>query len=73
MIIIASPGPNTNILGGSNLYVINKVSVPQGFEDAVGKPAYKNILDGFFSQVMIDAIDLLFIQKTFQLLVKILC
>ena len=53
-----------------NLDVIDVTSVPDRLEDSVGKAESQNVLNGFFAQVVIDAVDLLFIGHPQQLLVQ---
>jgi hypothetical protein len=40
--------------------VIDVAAVPDGLEDAVGETEDHDVLDRFFAQVMIDAVDLAF-------------
>jgi hypothetical protein len=42
--------------------VIDVVAVPNRLEQAVGKPQQQDVLDGFFAEVMIDAVDLVLSQ-----------
>jgi glucose-6-phosphate 1-dehydrogenase len=44
--------------------VINKVSIPERLKDRVGKAGHQNVLNGFFAEIMIDAIDLFFVEVT---------
>jgi hypothetical protein len=39
--------------------MVDIAAVPHGLEDAVGKPENQNVLNGLFSQVMIDTVDLI--------------
>src|SRR5207244_413769 len=53
-----------------NLHVINVAAVPDRLENSVGETKSQNILDGFFAQVVIDAVDLLLLHDLEQLLVQ---
>ncbi len=53
---------NTQILYCSNFYIIDIITVPQRFEDAVGKTESKNILSCFFTEKMIDTINLVLLK-----------
>ncbi len=61
VIVIAAAQFNAQFLGDGDLHVIHVAAVPDGLEDAVGKSKRENVLDGFFSEVMIDAEDLLLV------------
>ena len=53
-----------------NLYVIDVAAVPDRLENSVGEAQSQNVLNGFFAQVVIDAVDLLFVGHPQQLLVQ---
>src|SRR5215467_3398655 len=46
-------------LGGGDLNVVDMVAVPQRLEDAVGEAQHQNVLNRFFAEEVIDAIDLI--------------
>src|ERR1700730_12594205 len=56
---------------GGNLNVVDVVANPKGLNDVVGKAEDHNILDGFFSKIMIDAVNLFFRQDLFEILVEL--
>src|SRR3954464_2833491 len=62
LLIISTTVFNTNIFGSGNLNVINVVAVPNRFKKRIGKTKRKNILNGFFSKVMVDPVDLFFLE-----------
>src|SRR5260221_12806165 len=39
----------------SDLYVIDITPVPDGFKNSIAEKEYKNVMDGFFAQVMVYA------------------
>ena len=53
--------------------MIDVAAVPDGLENPVGKAKSQNVLDSFFAQVMINAIDLVLGDAAQQLLVQRLC
>ena len=55
----------------SYLDVINVGAIPQRLDNAVGKAENHYVLDSFFSQIMIDTVDLLFTQNFFQFFVQL--
>ncbi|MNZ46707.1 hypothetical protein D3C78_643970 [compost metagenome] len=46
---------------GGDLYMIDVMVVPEGFEQAVGKTADQDVLHRLLAQVMVDTIDLFFV------------
>src|ERR1700722_1731127 len=50
--------------------MVDIAAVPYGLEDSIGKAERHDVLDGFFAEVMVDAIDLLLIHFFEQLLVE---
>ncbi len=52
---------NTQGFRDGNLHMVDVLAVPHRFKNAVGESEDQNVLNGFFSQVMIDAINLAFI------------
>jgi hypothetical protein len=45
-------------LRGGDLDMVDVIAIPQRFENAVGKPKDKDVLNRFFAQIVIDPIDL---------------
>jgi hypothetical protein len=58
-IVIAATLLDTERLGYRNLHVVDVAAIPDGFEDAVAETKDQDVLDRFFPEVMIDAVDLL--------------
>ena len=61
LIVIAAALLDADRFRHGNLHVIDVAAVPDRLEDAVGEAEHHDVLDGFFAQVMIDAVDLLFV------------
>ena len=57
-------------LGHGNLHVIDVAPIPDRLEDAVGEPERHDVLDGLLSQVVIDPIDLMLVQRSRELSVQ---
>src|ERR1700678_1481728 len=50
-------------LSSGDLDTVDVVAIPERFEDAVPKAKYQHVLDGFFSKVMVDTVDLRFVER----------
>ena len=46
--------------GSGDLNVVDVVAVPERFDDVVGKPENHDVLDGFFAEVVVNAVNLFF-------------
>jgi hypothetical protein len=58
-------------LSRGDLNEVNIVAVPYWLEQGVSEPHYQNILHRLFSQVVIDAIDLVFVKNSRDLRVQL--
>src|SRR6267142_2803790 len=56
--------------GIGDLHVIDVATVPDGLENSVVEPEDHDVLYGLLAEVMIDAVDLIFVQHTFDLAVQ---
>ena len=45
--------------GDGDLDVVDVVAGPEGFKDGVGETEYQQVLDGFFAEIVVDAVDLM--------------
>ena len=70
MVEIAAPAFHAHGFGYGNLYVIDVAAVPDGLENSVGETERHDVLDGLFTQIMIDAIDLLLVGELEQFLIE---
>ena len=61
---------HADVLRDRNLHVIDVISVPQRFENTVRKTERQNILYGFFAEIMIDSIDLPFLERMVNFLIQ---
>ena len=53
---------DTQIFYGCNFYVVNIVTIPERFEDAVGKTERKHVLCSFLAKKMVDTVNLVFVE-----------
>ncbi len=53
---------DTDGLCGGDLDVIDIAAIPHRFEHAVAKPEHQQVLDGLLPEIVIDAIDLIFVE-----------
>src|SRR5258706_5952398 len=59
-IVIAAALLDAEFFGHGDLNVVYKIAVPNRLKDAVAEAKNQNVLNRFFAEVMVDAIDLLF-------------
>ena len=71
LFIVSAPLFDTDLLGGGNLHAVDVAAVPDRLEDAVAETKHQDVLDGLFAKVVIDAIDLFFVQDLLQFLVQL--
>src|SRR6185437_15969714 len=69
LVIRAAP-LDANRFGGRDLNVIDIAAVPERLEHAVSEPEGQNVLNRLLAQVMIDPIDLRFIEDLVNLVVQ---
>jgi hypothetical protein len=67
---VAAAPLDADRLRPGDLHVIDEVVVPERLEDPVGEPEHQQVLDRLFSQVMIDAVDLLLVEDLVDLAVE---
>src|SRR5947199_5164174 len=60
-----------NFLRRGDLDAIDITTIPNRLEDAVAETKDQNILDCFFSQIMIDAINLTFVEDLFDVSIQL--
>jgi len=62
MLVIISPHFHAEFLRHCHLHVIHVAAIPNRLENAVRETERQNILNCFFSKIMIDSINLVFAQ-----------
>ena len=60
LIVIAAALFDADRFRDGDLHVIDVAAIPDRLENTVGETKHQDVLDGFFAEVMIDAVDLLF-------------
>lgn len=68
-VVVARPVFDANGLGCRNLHTVNIVAVPDRLKNGVGEPKHQNVLNGFFAEVVVDAIYLRFVETATDMLV----
>jgi hypothetical protein len=71
-VVVASPMANSQRFSDHDLNVVDEIAVPDRLEDGVREAEHQHVLDGFFAEVMVDAVDLVLVQNTMQGLVQTL-
>src|SRR5215469_9222018 len=54
---------NTDSFRGSNLHVIDVIAIPERFDDVVRETKHHYVLNRFFSEIVVDAVDLVFVES----------
>ncbi len=62
---------DTNGLRGRDLHVVDVVAIPQRLDNVIGEAEDHNVLHGFFAQVMVYPIDLIFVENLFEIFVEL--
>ena len=62
LLVVAGPRADAFLLGDGDLHVVDVLLVEQRLEDAVGEAQHEDVLDGFLAEVVIDAVDLPFVE-----------
>ncbi len=70
LVVVRATCTNVNGLGDSDLHVVDVFPVPQRLENGVGKAEDEDILDGLFAQIVIDAVNLIFLENPAQITVE---
>src|SRR5918993_3829386 len=60
----------SHLLCHCDLHMVNVVPVPQGLENCISKTRDQNILNSFLTKIMIDAVDLSFVQCLVNLFIQ---
>src|SRR5574341_1799923 len=68
--IVATALLHTDCFGGGDLDVIDIAPVPDRFKNSVAETKYQDVLDRLFAKIMIDPVDLLFLDHLLDLCIK---
>ena len=69
-IVIIAAKLYSQFFSDSDLHVIHIAAVPHRLENSIGEAECENILNGLFTEIMIDAIDLVFVQNFANIVVQ---
>ena len=59
--VVVGPTPlDPHLFCNGDLNMINATLIPLGIDKAIGKSQYKDVLDCFFAEVVVDAVGLVF-------------
>ena len=70
LLVIRAAALDADRLRHRDLHLGHVIAVPDGLEDAVGEPEHEDVLDGLFAEVVIDPVDLLFLEDAHELPVQ---
>ena len=62
---------DANGFAGGDLHVVDVITIPKRLDDVVRKAKDHQVLDGLFAEVVVDAIDLIFSENLFQVVVQL--
>ncbi len=62
LIVITSPRPDPFVLRDRDLHMVDVLLIEQRFEEAVREAQHQNVLNGLLSEIVIDAVDLAFVE-----------
>ena len=71
-VVVSSASPHHHLFGNRDLNVIDVITIPDRFEDAVGETKHQHILNRFFPQVMVDSVNLILGKHPMQLGIQLL-
>ena len=60
--IVSTASLNADFFGSGNLHMVNIAAVPNRLKDAVGKAEHHDVLHSFLAEVMVNAVNLPFLQ-----------
>src|SRR3954463_12443710 len=69
-LIIGAPPLNSDSLSVGHLYVVDILPSPKRFENTVRESKDQQVLDRFFAQIMVDSINLRFVEIFVDLVVE---
>ena len=72
-IIIAGALPYPDRFGYGNLHMVDSVIIPLALKNHIGKAQRHQILNGLFTQIMINTIDLIFTENRPNFLADFFC
>ena len=71
LVVVARARPDALLLGRGDEDRFDQVAIPHGFEQRVREPEGEDVLDGVLGQVVVDAEDLLLVERGSELRVQL--
>ena len=62
LVVVAGSVANVDILGHRDLHMVHVVAVPDGLENGVAKAEEQDVLRGLLPQIVVNAVDLVFLE-----------
>ena len=62
LLVVSAAQLDAELFRHGDLHVVHIAPIPDRLENAVGEPEGQNILHRFFAEIMIDAVNLLFVE-----------
>ena len=62
LIVVTGPGADPFFLSDRDLHVVDVLLIEQRLEEAVGEAEHQDVLNGLLAEVVIDAVDLAFVE-----------
>ena len=71
MVEIARARLDADRLGDRHLDAVNVAAVPERLKQGVGEPKHEDVLDRLFAEIMVNAIDLIFVKTRLQFRIQL--
>src|SRR5437763_8457587 len=73
LLVISAALLHAHFLRGGDLHAFDVTPVPDRFKNAVTESKDEDVLHGFLAEIMIDSINLIFLQYSFDIAIQFLC
>jgi hypothetical protein len=70
VVVAASAVLDAKGLGDGDLHQLHMVTIPEWFEDRIVEAEAQQVLDRFLSEIMIDAVNLVFLERAVELVIE---
>jgi hypothetical protein len=71
LIVVTTPQADSVAFRHGDLHVVDVVAIPDRLEDPIRQAKRKNVLDGLFAQIVVDAVDLRFLEDLLDLAIEL--
>ena len=62
-IVVAAAMLDIDLFGNRDLDMIDVIAIPDRLENRIGEAEEQDVLDGLFTEIMIDTVDLIFLER----------